>query len=432
MSTNSATHTFHSIEEALQDLQQGKIIIVVDDEDRENEGDFVMAAEKATPEAINFMATHGRGMICAPITSQRAHELQLDYMVKGNTSSFGTPFTVTIDLIFGNSTGISTADRARTILALTKAETRPQDFMRPGHVFPLIAQDQGVLVRRGHTEAAVDLARLSGLYPAGVICEIMNEDGTMARVPSLMQMAHKYHLKIITIKDLIQYRLQNNKELTFSAPLPFPSDYGQFELYLFEEGDEQQNSHPMGAPHFALIKRPVKKLGKNQKEKPLLVRIHSECLTGDLLGSKRCDCGGQFQNSLKMINEAGEGMLIYLRQEGRGIGLSNKIKAYHLQDQGHDTISANLALGLHTDSRSYELAALVLKKFGIQSIKLMTNNPYKVEELKARGIQIVQRVPLLIQPNPWNLKYLQTKKEKMGHLLGELSQKKSPKTKTKK
>jgi 3,4-dihydroxy 2-butanone 4-phosphate synthase/GTP cyclohydrolase II len=405
---------FHSIEEALEDLRQGKMIIVVDDEDRENEGDFVMCAENVTADSINFMATYGRGIICAPITMKRAYELELDYMVKteGNTSNFGTPFTVTIDLAEGNSTGISCDDRARTIRSLTKPHTRAQDFVRPGHVFPLIAQDQGVLQRRGHTEAAVDLAKLAGLYPAGVICEIMNDDGSMARVPDLQKLAQKFQLKMVTIADLVTYRLESRPLMTFSPTLPFPSLYGQFDLILFGETPEDEHR-----PHMAFIKSSPSSSTTPESPKIPLVRIHSECMTGDLFGSQRCDCGDQLKLSLELLQQQEFGLLFYLRQEGRGIGLTHKIQSYSLQDQGYDTVSANLFLGHDQDLRQYSMVATFLKTHGWNKIKILTNNPHKVNDLTQRGIEIVQRIPLEIKANSQNYQYMKTKKEKMGHWL---------------
>lgn len=400
------SNIFDSIESALQDIRDGKMVIVVDDESRENEGDFVMAAEKVTPEAINFMATHGKGIICTPITAKRAHELQLDFMVKGNTSTYGTPFTVSIDLIEGNSTGISCSDRARTIQALTNPQTRPQDFMRPGHVFPLIAQDRGVLTREGHTEAAVDLARLCGLSPAGVICEIMSPDGTMSRVPELKELALRFQMKLITIKDLINYIQKNTPTVRSTGQIEFPTDFGRFQLYLFEE------VHPPYSHHVAIVKGQLQ-----SSAEPILVRVHSECFTGDIFGSLRCDCGQQLKRALLKIEEKGQGVVLYLRQEGRGIGLPNKIRAYQLQDQGLDTVAANHALGLETDLRDYRVGVEILKHLGVQKIKLLTNNPQKLEELASHDLEIVGRIPIEIEANETNLHYLTTKRDKMGHLI---------------
>ncbi|MBF0362106.1 MAG: 3,4-dihydroxy-2-butanone-4-phosphate synthase [Oligoflexia bacterium] len=426
--TNSSTNNnynyqedfcFDQIESAIEDISRGKMIIVVDDEKRENEGDFVMAAEKVTAEDINFMATNGRGIICAPITKARAKELELDYMVKEqNTSAFGTPFTVTIDYLHGTTTGISCPDRAKTITSLTNKNTSSKDLLRPGHVFPLIARDGGVLEREGHTEAAVDLAMLAGLYPAGAICEILKDDGLMARTADLIKIAKKFNLKIITIKDLILYKKKQeeitNLNIRRSSVVPFPTKYGDFLLHMFECTDLAHQ----GEYHVALsIGLESESKSESHKNKKILVRIHSECFTGDIFGSKRCDCGEQLMTSLKMISDHGKGALLYLKQEGRGIGAINKIKAYELQDQGMDTVTANHQLGLATDLRDYSIAANILKYFKITSVDLITNNPDKVEGLIKGGIVVENRISLEIAPNNVNIKYLTTKRDKMGHLI---------------
>jgi 3,4-dihydroxy 2-butanone 4-phosphate synthase/GTP cyclohydrolase II len=398
---------FDSIEDAILDIKKGKIVIVVDDEDRENEGDFVMAAEKVTSEAINFMATHGRGLICAPISSKRSKELQLDLMIKSNDSLHGTAFTVSVDSI-NAGTGISAADRAKTIEALINPSTRVEELLRPGHVFPLIAKDGGVLIRNGHTEAAVDLAILAGLKGAGVICEIQNEDGSMARVKDLSKIAQKFDLKLITIKDLVNYRIKNEIFITETVAINFPNEFGTFKLHMFENILDKKEQH------LSLIKGEI---NNEVDERPVLVRIHSECFTGDLFGSKRCDCGDQLKKSMKMIEEEGRGILIYLKQEGRGIGLLNKIKAYDLQDKGYDTVTANHKLGFEADLRQYGFAAQILKKFGVRKIKLLTNNPGKLLDLLKFGIEISQRVSLEVEPNELNLHYLQTKRDKLGHII---------------
>ena len=393
---------FDSIESALADIKAGKMIIVVDDESRENEGDFIMAAEHITAEAINFMACEGRGLICVPITEERAEELELDLMIRSNKSLHQTAFTVSVDFV-DSGTGISAEDRAKTVKSMVNPDTKPAELLRPGHIFPLIAKSGGVLIRDGHTEAAVDLARLAGLDPSGVICEISNPDGSMARQDTLLKVAKKFGLKIITIKDLIQYRRKTELFIEQKASIPFPCEKGDFELYSFKS--KLNDEH-----HLAFVKGDLDEINE-----PLLVRVHSECFTGDIFGSKRCDCGDQLNKSMELIEEKGKGLIIYLRQEGRGIGLENKIKAYELQDKGFDTISANHKLGFEEDLREYSFAAQILKYFNIQKINLLTNNPLKVSGLKESGIDVVTKTPLEIFPNENNLKYLEAKRDKMGH-----------------
>jgi len=395
---------FNTIAEALEEIKKGKMIIVVDDEDRENEGDLLMAAEMVTPEAINFMATYGKGLICLPLTAERLEELDLPAMVSKNSDSLETAFTVSIDAKGVTTTGISAYDRAATIKVCLDPQTRPADLGRPGHVFPLRAKNGGVLKRSGHTEAAVDLARMAGLYPAGVICEIMNDDGTMARVPKLLEFAKKHDLKMITIADLIQYRRKHEKLISKAATVKLPTKYGDFTALAYED-------MVTGQAHIALVK------GDVAKQDNVLVRVHSECLTGDVLGSLRCDCGDQLATALKMIEEAGSGVLLYMRQEGRGIGLVNKLKAYELQDKGLDTVEANEALGFPADLRDYGAGAQILADLGLSTIRLLTNNPRKIIGLEGYGLKIVERVPIIMCVNQANQKYLSTKKEKLGHLL---------------
>jgi len=394
---------FNTILEALADLELGKVIIVVDDEDRENEGDFVALADKVTNEVINFMIKEGRGLVCAPITEERARELDLPPMVQNNTDKHGTAFTVSVDHQ-STTTGISALERAQTILALIASDSQPVDFRRPGHIFPLVAKNGGVLRRAGHTEAAVDLARMAGSFPAGVICEIINEDGTMARVPDLLEIAKKYDLKMITIADLIKYRNQMEKLVNREVEVTLPTEFGDFRVAAYSNQLDSKE-------HLALIK------GDISRDTPTLVRVHSECLTGDIFGSYRCDCGPQLHAALKQIEEAGSGVLLYMRQEGRGIGLLNKLRAYHLQEQGLDTVEANNKLGFPADLRDYGIGAQILKDLGVCKIKLLTNNPRKIKGLEGYGLEVLERVPLTIEPNNNNRSYLETKKSKLGHLL---------------
>ncbi|MBQ3624409.1 MAG: bifunctional 3,4-dihydroxy-2-butanone-4-phosphate synthase/GTP cyclohydrolase II [Prevotella sp.] len=393
-----------SIEDAVKDFKEGKFVIVVDDEDRENEGDLIIAAEKITPEKVNFMLKHARGVLCAPITLSRCKELDLPHQVQDNTSVLGTPFTVTIDKLEGCSTGVSAHDRAATIKALADPTSTPQTFGRPGHINPLYAQDHGVLRRSGHTEATIDLCRLAGLYPAGALMEIMNDDGTMARMPELMEMAKQYDLKIITIKDMIAYRLKTESLIEVGTEVELPTEYGNFHLIPFRQKST-------GTEHMALIK------GTWAEDEPVLVRVHSSCATGDILGSKRCDCGEQLHRSMQMIEKEGKGVLIYMQQEGRGIGLMNKIEAYKLQEEGYDTVDANTHLGFKPDERDYGCGAQMLRHLGIHKMRLMTNNPVKRVGLEGYGLEIVENVPIEVAPNEYNLRYLQTKKERMGHNL---------------
>lgn len=394
----------NSVEEAIEDIREGKIVIVVDDEDRENEGDFIMAAELVTPEAINFMSKHGRGMICLAITSQRAEELDLELMVGKNTALHGTSFTVTIDAAKNTTTGISAHDRATTILTVVDPSSKPKDLARPGHIFPLLAETGGVLKRAGHTEAVVDLAKLAGLYPAGVLCEIMSDDGTMARLPELYRIATRFHLKLISIRDLIEYRKRTESLIKKSVEVNLPTRWGYFRLVNYRSIVDGKN-------HLALVK------GTINSDEPVLVRVHSECLTGDVFGSLRCDCGEQLAKAMQIIEKEGRGVLLYMNQEGRGIGLDNKLKAYELQDQGLDTVEANLKLGFDADLRDYGIGAQMLYDLGVRKMRLLTNNPRKVIGLKGYGLEIVERLPIEIPPNPVNSKYLNTKKEKLGHYI---------------
>ena len=376
----------------------------MDDEDRENEGDLIMAAELVTPEHVNYMLRHGRGVLCAPITMERCRELQLAHQVEDNTSMLGTPFTVTVDLLEGCTTGVSTHDRAETIRALADPQRKPQDFGRPGHINPLYAQPRGVLARAGHTEAAVDLARLAGLQPAACLIEILNADGTMARMPQLQEFAEKEGLKIITIKDLIAYRLREEALVEKGTEADLPTDYGHFRIIPFRQKDN-------GLEHIALIK------GEWQKDEPILVRVHSSCATGDIFGSCRCDCGQQLHRAMQMVEDEGKGVVLYLNQEGRGIGLMAKIAAYKLQQEGYDTVDANIHLGFNPDERDYGVGAQILRMIGVTKMRLMTNNPVKRVGLEAYGLEITENVPIEIQPNQYNLNYLKTKKERMGHKL---------------
>ncbi len=394
----------HTIEEALEDFREGKFVIVVDDEDRENEGDFIIAAEKITPEAVNFMLKNGRGVLCAPITESRCAELELDKQVSNNTSILGTPFTVTIDKIEGCSTGVSTADRAATIKALADPTSTANTFGRPGHINPLYAKEKGVLRRAGHTEAAVDLARLSGLYPAAALIEIMNEDGTMARMPDLLKVSEKFGIKIITIRDLIEYRLKKESIVEKGETANLPTKYGDFKIIPFRQLSN-------GLEHVALVK------GEWKEDEPILVRVHSSCVTGDIFGSLRCECGDQLHKAMEMVEKEGKGVIIYLIQEGRGIGLMNKIKAYSLQEQGLDTVDANLQLGFNADERDYGVGASILREIGVRKMRLISNNPVKRIGLEGYGLEIVENVGIEVGINKYNEHYMQTKKERMGHNL---------------
>ena len=393
-----------TIEDALADFKEGKFVIVVDDEDRENEGDFITAAELITEEKVNFMLKNGRGVLCAPITITRAEELELERQVQTNTSMLGTPFTVTVDLLDGCTTGVSTHDRAATIRALADPTMKPTDFGRPGHINPLYAQDRGVLKRAGHTEAAIDLARLCGLQPAAALIEILNEDGTMARMPQLKEVAREHGMKIITIKDLIAYRLKQESLVEKGVEADLPTEYGHFRIIPF-----RQKSN--GLEHIAIFK------GEWTPEEPVLVRMHSSCMTGDIFASRRCDCGEQLHQAMQMIDKEGKGVVVYLQQEGRGIGLMNKIAAYKLQEQGDDTVEANLHLGFKADERDYGVGAQILRELGIGKIRLISNNPVKRVGLEGYGLDIVENVPVVITPNEYNRRYLETKKLRMGHKL---------------
>lgn len=392
------------IEDAIKDFREGKFVIIVDDEDRENEGDFVTAAEMITPEKVNFMLQYGRGVLCAPITISRAEELELPHQVQDNTSMLGTPFTVTIDKLEGCTTGVSAADRAATIRHLANPAARPSDFGRPGHINPLYAQDKGVLRRAGHTEASVDMARLAGLRPAAALIEILNPDGTMARMPQLQEVAAQHGIKIIAIRDLIAYRLQRERMVEAAPEVDLPTAYGHFRDITFRQLSN-------GLEHVALIK------GSWEPEEPVLVRVHSSCVTGDIFGSQRCDCGEQLHRSMQMIDREGKGVVLYMNQEGRGIGLFNKMKAYKLQEEGDDTVEANLHLGFQPDEREYGVGAEILRQLGVRKIRLLTNNPVKRVGLEAYGLEIVENVPIEIRPNKYNERYLRTKKERMGHTL---------------
>jgi 3,4-dihydroxy 2-butanone 4-phosphate synthase/GTP cyclohydrolase II len=393
-----------TIPEAIKDTKAGKFVIVVDDEDRENEGDLVMAAEKVTAESINFMARYGRGLICMPMTGERLDELKIPMMVSNNTSHFGTPFSVPVEAREGTTTGISAADRAKTVQVMVDPKTKPEDILMPGHMFPLRAREGGVLVRTGQTEATVDLARMAGLKPAGVCCEIMNEDGTMARMPQLEVFAKKHDLKIISVADLIAYRYRHERLVTRVAEAKLPTKYGDFKVIAYKSTTDPDE-------HLAMV------MGNVNTNEPVLVRVHSQCLTGDVFHSLRCDCGEQIEIAMKRIAEEGRGVVLYMRQEGRGIGLHNKIKAYALQDKGMDTVEANLSLGFKADERNYGIGAQILADLGIHNMRLLTNNPKKGSGLESYGLKITEQLPITTKPNPHNRRYLQTKQKKMGHLL---------------
>jgi 3,4-dihydroxy 2-butanone 4-phosphate synthase / GTP cyclohydrolase II len=395
----------NTIEEAIEEIKNGKVIIVVDDEDRENEGDFICAAECVTPEIINFMATHGRGLICAPLIEDRCEELSLELMVGKNTAAFETPFTVSVDLIgHGCTTGISAHDRFKTIRALVDPETKPEELGKPGHIFPLRAKRGGVLRRAGHTEAAIDFARLAGFKPGGVLVEIMNEDGTMARLPDLVKVAERFDLKLVSIKDLIEYRVKKESLISRQVEVDMPTEHGHFKLVAYEQTNTQD-------VHLALIK------GTWQKDEPVLVRVHSSCVTGDIFGSCRCDCGSQLHHAMEMVDREGKGIVLYMKQEGRGIGLLNKLRAYKLQEEGWDTVEANTKLGFDMDERDYGVGAQILRDLGISKIRLMTNNPKKRVGLMGYGLEIVDNIAIEINPNPHNEKYLLTKRDKLGHTI---------------
>lgn len=394
----------NSIEEAIADFREGKFVIVVDDEDRENEGDLIIAAEKITAEKVNFMLKYARGLLCAPTTISRCKELDLPHQVSDNTSMLGTPFTVTIDKLEGCSTGVSAHDRAETIKALADPESKPSSFGRPGHVSPLYAQDNGVLRRSGHTEATIDLCRMAGLYPAGALMEIMNEDGTMARLPELIEFGKEHDMKVISIKDMIAYRLKKESLVEKGEQVDMPTEYGDFKLIPFKQTSN-------GLEHIALIK------GEWQEDEPVLVRVHSSCATGDILGSRRCDCGEQLHKAMRMIDKAGKGVVVYMQQEGRGIGLMNKIAAYKLQEKGLDTVDANVHLGFKPDERDYGCGAQILRELGVRKMRLMTNNPVKRIGLEAYGLEIIENVQIEVTPNEHNIKYLETKQKRMGHNL---------------
>ena len=400
----NSEYKFNTIPEAIEEIKNGKYIIVVDDEDRENEGDLIMAAEKITPEAVNFFATYGRGLICVSLTKQRIKELKLHPMVETNTSKLGTRFTVSVDAVDGTSTGISAHDRAITIKTIVDDDAKPEDLGRPGHIFPIRALDGGVLSRAGHTEASADISRLAGFKPSGVMCEIMDDDGEMKRVPKLMEFAKKFKIKIITVRDLIAYRCQTEKLVNKITTVNLPTDFGEFQLHLYESDIDEHH-------HLALTK------GDVSGKKNVMVRVHSSCLTGDVFASRRCDCGSQLHRAMAMVEKEGCGAILYMRQEGRGIGLANKLLAYKLQENGRDTVEANNELGFEADLRDYGIGAQILVDLGLTSIKLMTNNPKKIIGLKGYGLEITDRVPIQIEPNGSNISYLETKRDKMGHLL---------------
>jgi len=396
-------YKLNSIEEAIEDIKAGKVVIVVDDEDRENEGDFIAAAEKVTPEMINFMATHGRGLICAPLTEERCEELELNMMVENNTVLHHTQFTVSVDLIgYGCTTGISVHDRAKTIQSLVNPNTKPSELGRPGHIFPLKAMNGGVLRRTGHTEAAVDLARLAGLQPAGILVEILNEDGSMARLPQLIEVANKHNLKLISIEDLVKYRISKETLVEQKVRVKMPTEHGDFDLVAYEDKTN-------GEEHLALIK------GEWDENEPVLTRVHSSCITGDIFGSCRCDCGPQLHAAMKKVQEEGKGIILYMNQEGRGIGMLNKLKAYKLQEEGYDTVQANEKLGFKADQRDYGIGAQILRDLKVRKMRLMTNNPKKRTALIGYGLEIVENVPLEIESNQHNRFYLETKRDRMGH-----------------